>query len=578
MKNRWGGLKSEIDRREFLKTLGAAGVAGVSGLGLSALPNEAGAALSPDRKVKLTYYFYAASYNPTDYEICMDLVENMRAVGVDVNPQPRPDWVSLFSSMDEPWNFDMATGGYGGTPPRLDPDVLLYGTLSAKVADKAKSYNVMGYRSKEVTDLLEQQRATLDLDQRRNLWFKIQELVGQDLPMFPLVHYKDIWVYNKQKFKGYEFMIGAGTHNIFSLTRVEPLTSDKTLIGAYKEAITHVNPMNITSMTDFAFVWWLIYDPLMHVGLDAKPVNWLATDVQTVDNRTTVVTIRKNQKFHDGAPLTAEDVKFTYEYHLKWKVPQIYPFVEAIASVEKLDDYRVKFNFKYPYAIQKTATFTLVGILPKHDWEKALEKENLKHPAERKNLPPIGSGPFQFVQLEPREQLVVKRNPNHWAAPKIERYVEVFYKGQDAITTSLVAGEAHFNWGYGLTPADLPKVEGRNHLGLAVLPAQRLNWVALNLRRLPCSDLRFRQAFSHLFNYNHYVRDIYKGYGEPAASLVPPGVAFWSDPKKSLYHDFSVEKARQILKKAGYEWDEKGQLYYPERIPKETTMVTTVLK
>lgn len=564
-----------IGRRDFLGQLAVAGIAAGAGF---AFPGETRAAVPADRKVKLTYYFYAASYNPTDYEICMDLVQNMGALGVDVNAQPRPDWVSLFSAMDDPWNFDMATGGYGGTPPRLDPDVLLYGTLSGKLADKAKSYNVMGYKSKEVTELLEEQRRTFDLRQRQRLWHRIQELAASDVCMFPLMHYKDLWVYNKEKFKGYQFMIGAGPHNIFSLTNIEPVAGEKTLVGAYKEAITHVNPMNITSMTDFAFVWWLIYDPLMHIGLDSKPVNWLATDVKVVDDRTTIVSIRKNHKFHDARPLTADDVKFTYDYHLQWKVPQVYPFVEPIASVEKLDDSQVKFTFKSPYAMQETATFTLVGILPKHDWEGALGREGVKHPAERKNIPPIGSGPFQFVQLEPRQQLVLKRNPNHWASPKVERYVEVFYKTQDAITLSLVAGEAHFNWGYSVTPADLPKIEGRKHLGTAILPAQRLAWVALNLRRLPCSDLAFRRAFAHLFNHEHYVKDIYRGFGEPQASLVPPGVTFWTHPKKPFYHEFSVAKGREILKAAGYEWDGRGQLYYPKTISDETRLATTPLR
>ncbi|MGH7659518.1 MAG: ABC transporter substrate-binding protein [Vulcanimicrobiaceae bacterium] len=569
-------MKSEATgskRREFLSQLTAAGIATGAA---SALPYAADAAESADRKVKLDYYFYSQSYNPLDYEICMDLVKNMRTLGVDVNAQPRPDWVSLFSAMDQPWNYDMATGGYGGTPPRLDPDVLLYGTLSGSLANQRGSYNVMGYRSKEVTALLEDQRRTLDLKKRRALWYKIQELAASDNCMFPLMHYKDIWAYNKGKFKDYKFMIGAGAHNIFSLTAIEPTGSDKTLVGAYKEAITHVNPMNITSMTDFAFVWWLIYDPLMQIGLDAKPVNWLASDVKVVDDLTTVITLRKGVKFHDGRPLTADDVKFTYDYHLQWKVPQIYPFVEPLAKVEKLDDSRVKFTFKRPYAPQMTATFVLVGILPKHDWEGVLQKEGITNPAQRKNIPAIGSGPFQFVDLEPRQQLVLKRNPNHWAAPKVERYVEAFYNTQDAIVLALASGEAHFNWGYGLTPSDTPKIAQNKDLATAVLPAQRLTWVALNLRRLPGSDLAFRQAFSHVFNHEHYVKDIYGGYGEPQASLVPPGIVFWSDPKKPFYHKFDLAGAREILKNAGYTWDGE-QLLYPKNVSDKTKLSTTML-
>lgn len=143
------------------------------------------------------------------------------------------------------------------------------------------------------------------------------------------------------------------------------------------------------------------------------------------DGRIWTFSLRRDVKFTDGEPLTAEDVVFTFETAMASQTAIDLTFLDR---VEARDDYTVVFTLKNP-----TSTFlntlALVGIVPKHAY------------SEHYGDAPIGSGPFRFVEWNKQEQLILEANPGYYGkVPAIRRIVIVF-QDEDAAFAAVRAGQ-----------------------------------------------------------------------------------------------------------------------------------------
>jgi len=116
-------------------------------------------------------------------------------------------------------------------------------------------------------------------------------------------------------------------------------------------------------------VWDAIYDTLVYLDDSYSPKPWLAYKYEyTPDGLVWTFYLVKNATFHDGTPLTAEDVKFTFDYIVKNNIPNFANIVKYVDRVEIIDDYTVRVYMKKPYAwfLYDLAD---MPILPKHIWE-----------------------------------------------------------------------------------------------------------------------------------------------------------------------------------------------------------------
>ena len=91
-------------------------------------------------------------------------------------------------------------------------------------------------------------------------------------------------------------------------------------------------------------------------------------------DRTIEVTLRDDVKFHDGRPLTVEDVKFTFDFAKEVKAPYYMSKIKAIESVEITGDNKLVFKLSEPFAPFMSNGLALVGILPKHIWESKYQE------------------------------------------------------------------------------------------------------------------------------------------------------------------------------------------------------------
>ena len=238
--------------------------------------------------------------------------------------------------------------------------------------------------------------------------------------------------------------------------------------------------------------------------------------------------LRKEARFHDGIPMTAEDVKFSYEHYRKNGHPVRRRVYGLITNVEITSPRDIKFTFGPGYDHESVMILAMMPVLPKAYWEKAdITKTTLK--------PPLGSGPYKIVSVEPGRKIVYERVKDYWAK---DLPVNVGQYNFDTITYSYfrdddIAIQAFKSGDYNLRREfDVTKWETRYDFkaldeGRVVkeeIPHQRPEWLKaliFNSRRPMFADIRVRHALSYLFNAEWLNKSLYYGKMQRIASAFP---------------------------------------------------------
>ncbi|WP_260286672.1 ABC transporter substrate-binding protein [Peribacillus aracenensis] len=271
-------------------------------------------------------------------------------------------------------------------------------------------------------------------------------------------------------------------------------------------------------------------------------VNDLATSYKVnEDGKVWTVNIRKDVKFSDGEPLTADDVVFTFETATNnGSVVDL----NGMDKVEAINDYTVKFTLKDP---QSTFVNSLVGtgIVPKHAYG-ADYAEN-----------PIGSGPYQLVQWDKGQQLIIKVNPEYYGKKSYFKKITFLFLNEDASFAAAQAGKVDLAY----IPAAFSNQE---------VPGMRLESVKTVDNRgivfpfvksgdftedgLPIgndvtADPAIRHAINIAVDRKALVDGVLEGRGTPAYTSVD-GLPWWN-PDTTI-KDADFDGARKLLKKAGW--------------------------
>src|SRR5262249_52665687 len=174
-----------------------------------------------------------------------------------------------------------------------------------------------------------------------------------------------------------------------------------------------VHPLYISGASD-SWVTELIWDRLARVGPDGLPRPWAAEKLEWKDDKTIEVTMRTGMKWHDGRPVTIEDVIFSFEAPSRGaanapKVPMYRPFVADIDNIERVRDTVCRFHLKNTNASFITSSLAKLNLVPKHIWDPVLnDLANRPENVEQVREPsPIGSGPFKLVRAALTEEIVL---------------------------------------------------------------------------------------------------------------------------------------------------------------------------
>ncbi|PZG43242.1 4-phytase [Spongiactinospora gelatinilytica] len=277
----------------------------------------------------------------------------------------------------------------------------------------------------------------------------------------------------------------------------------------------------------------MMFDGLMtrSPDLTLKPSLATAPPEISEDGKTVTFTLRQGVKFHDGKPLTSEDVEYTYEALLDPKNNSpIRGDYAAIKEVAAPDPAKVVFRLNHPYA--PLPQRTTLGIVPKGTLEKTK---------------PVGSGPYKFVSWTPGDKVVLEANKDYWGgAPAISRLVLAFAPDDNVRATRLRAGE------FDATVLPPKAAAGfRGQQGLTVYDAHTADYrgVSWPMKQPVTGDKAIRQAVDLAIDRQAIVDAILAGAGTPAYGPISPDTA-WHNPVVTGKTD--QEAAKRLLDEAGY--------------------------
>jgi peptide/nickel transport system substrate-binding protein len=538
-------------------------IAGSASLAVVAASPIASAQNAGEKVRKINLYSWPQAAFPQSYQAAQLIAQQWRQLGLDVEVKPlqRQTQTQLIWFSRDKWDTTMWR--MVGRPERSDPDEFLYSLYHSSYAEKG--YNFIGYINPEYDKLAEKQRTQLDRDERRKTAFAMQEIINRDQPQAFLVYPKYPLAFNKAVFKEDTVVnqSGIGIRNIWTFLAIQPLGAQKDLIINSNETINATNPLYIGGAVD-SWVTDLVWDRVMRIGPDGMPRPWAAEKVDWVDDKTVEIKLRPGMKWHDGKPVTVDDVIYSFEAPMGTKSPMYKPFVTDIAAMEKVGDMGLRFKLKSPNTTFFTASLSKINIIPRHIWEPVMKDlEGKPETAEQLKEPSmIGSGPFKMVRWKPNEEILLERFGDHFQAPKIERWIMRIVPNAEATLGMMKRGELNFIGMFGGDPEVLAKFAKENpDIAIKSEVDIGFEYVAFNNRRPPFDDVAFRRALSLAIDRRLMVSAAWQDYAIPANSHVSPVLAFWHDPAVDTMKT-GLAESKKILKDAGYRLV-GGKLYYP---------------
>jgi peptide/nickel transport system substrate-binding protein len=340
----------------------------------------------------------------------------------------------------------------------------------------------------------------------------------------------------------------------------------------YWQAVTLLNPHFAVGTKDQEGSR-IFYEPLAGWDGDGNLVPVLAAEIPskendglTEDGLSVVWKLKKGVKWHDGAPFTADDVVFTWEYARNPETAAVTIASYKDVKVEKVDDFTVRVTFAKPTPFWADAFVSANGmIIPKHLFADYTGGKSRDAPT---NLKPVGTGAFLFVDFKPGDTVLAKLNPNYHV-PNRPYFDTLEVKGGgDAVSAAravLQTGEYDYAWNMQVEDEILTKLESAGKGKVSIVATGNIEFMILNVtdpavevdgerssiktKHPLFSDPAVRQAVNLLIDRASIEKYIYGRTAVATANFLNNPERFRS---KNTKFEFNIEKANQILETAGW--------------------------
>ncbi len=325
--------------------------------------------------------------------------------------------------------------------------------------------------------------------------------------------------------------------------------------------ITTLDPLATTAMIN-AGVLGHVYEPLLAYAKDLKVVPVAAQSWEvSKDYKTYTFHLIQGKKFHNGAELTAEDVKFSVERMMDPKKCARAKLFAEVGSVEVVDKYTVRINMKkpvpgFPDALAYVAP--LMAILPKAELLK--NNGQIKHP--------IGTGPYKFVEWKPDRHVILTKYADYKGQSGpingmggeriayVDKIIFMPIPEESVAVMALVNKEVDLMRSY--PPKYMKKFKSDySKQGIVMHEVPGLVWVGVHFGvTLPVMDnLKFRQACAYALDIRTMAKAAFMDYATINPSAVATTNQYWSPYFKRWYTP-DLAKAKQLLKESGYKGEE----------------------
>jgi peptide/nickel transport system substrate-binding protein len=325
--------------------------------------------------------------------------------------------------------------------------------------------------------------------------------------------------------------------------------------------VTGLNPFNLCCGPDYEYLN-LVYD--LAIGFDNDTLQaapklveqWSASE----DKMDWTMTIVEGATWHDGEPVTAEDLAFTFSFIADNKMPFYKDYFPFSPTFEVVDDRTLIWHSTQPTAAPEIPAYA--PVLPQHIWSEFSDADDPKRAAKSfDNDNPIGSGPFKFVEYEKGQFLRLEANEDYWGGTPatIDEIVIRVYENQERMVQALKSGEIDFADGLNTTLWN--SLEGEPNIGRHSGDSGCYDNFAWNFGGQgnkatgdPVIHERpFRHAVSHAINREQIVDRVYQGTATVGHSVLMPGSngSWYRDIPEELRFDYDPERAAQMLDEAG---------------------------
>lgn len=296
--------------------------------------------------------------------------------------------------------------------------------------------------------------------------------------------------------------------------------------------------------SDNASIWTqlLIFDQLVRTGVKADKVEpGLASSWSVSENGLEYTFHLRDAKFSNGQSVTADDVVFSLQ-RAAGEASRWASFFKPIQKVEAIDPQTVKIFLKEPFTpILSTLGLFSASIVPRNVVEKD-EKSFANQP--------IGSGPFMLENWRKGEKIILTKNPNYWqpGKPYVDK-VEFYIEPEDN-TRMLKIQNGELDIAANVPFNMIQSLKKIKDIDVVIADVLRSDFILLNTTKKPYDDIRVRQALNYAVDKQQIIDTILFGMGKVAKSTLPIMKYYNHDIQT---YDYNLEKAKALLKEAGYD-------------------------
>jgi len=560
------GMDNNYPRRTLLKAGGAAGIAaliaGCSGNETSTDVAGEDREVEPGERIgTINFASDSEDVGVFRYEWGLIVQDRMEELGFDVeyNTYRGSDYVDTFR-IDRDFDVGAFRSGSGSGPDRYisefySSDQLVEG-----------GGNFTGWTNDEYDEMVDAQRRAVDDNERQEIVHEMQSMVmeGEDGPVWiPVMVQKREMPLNTDRFSNPTPMPEdslSAFHNFLSL---EPESGVDTLRYGYSNPLPGLNPIDAPPR-GMEQVTRLIYDKLMRIEPGTnEPVPWAAEEINDVDDTTIEVSLREGMTWHDGEDVTADDVKFTFEFTNEQTDGVLSDITDPIEDIEVETDLDLTFYLDPPYSPIFTRTFSRILLLPEHIWQDVPEETDAEVATDWQNPEAIGSGPLEVVDWQPEQQLEMQAFEDHFSPPNIENFLRVPFSDSSALVRALEQEEIDMMT-VEIGPDDSNRFQDDfDNISIFGEEMHAVHMFIPNHRRPPFDDPAVRRALAYAVPKEEIVDVVMDGRGVPTKNPMGPSLEFWYNDDVYPY-DHDMDAARQELEDAGYTWDDDGRIQFPE--------------
>uniref|UniRef100_A0A7D5KFU5 ABC transporter substrate-binding protein n=2 Tax=Natrinema halophilum TaxID=1699371 RepID=A0A7D5KFU5_9EURY len=536
------------------------------------------------KQLSLTITTLPADSDRESIRIANELERIFKTVGIDVSFDVRSG-IDFLQTVLYDHDFDVCIGRHpGGT----DPD-FLYQALHSLYADESGWQNPFGFTNLTVDAFLEKQRTAEGADRREAVTDAL-ETIATVQPFVPICIPEEHRMVRSDRFDGWDEGHLATRRGYLGL---EPAESVETLRAINTDArpTDNLNPLAISHRGRGTFTE-LLYDSLATDDPDGDVQPWLAESWEW-DGRTADVHLRDWCEFHDGETISATDVEFTYQFlkdmslgnhEVETPAPRYRGQVEAIETVEVRGPTRLEITVDTSPEVGERAF--LVPILPAHVWQERAADPNgpvgvslaqgTTKAVVTNNVPPIGSGPYQFASRTEGDQLTFERYDSHFTRragvdlpePTVDELtVQITPSSKTAIRA--VENDVADVTSTSLESNVIDTIHDSSDSQLLESPSWTFYFLGFNARKAPFSNPRFRRVLARLIDKEWLVEKVFYGNARPVATpvteqWVPKSLEWQGDDPETPFlgtdGEVNVSAARAAFEAAGFRYDEQERL------------------